>query len=588
MKPVTTTISIDGKALPNFESIRLEQAINDHHRFEIVVDQDAIEKPQLHTIDKSRQWLGKSVIIAFEEREFLGVITNLRLSQSHGHYGNLILTGYSQTIMLEGGKHMQSWLNKDLSNIVKEIVGTVGLNAEVSPQYTTPYEYQAQYRESHYQFIQRLAHQHNEWLYYDGVKLVFGKPSLDAPIELYYGKEIEDVNISIDASPSKQSIFSYHPLEDARHDSASKDAVGGLHELGEFAFNTSKELYPIVPNGYSSPRVSDKSEIDDVIKGNQSSTASKSSMLTATSTHRNLSVGSVVKVGAISIDRGKEDIKNYGEFIITSISHNVSGLEEYSNTFEAVSSGVSHLEAPKVEMPFAQAQIATVLSNEDPEQKGRVEVQFQWQSGEMKTSWIRMMSPDAGSSDKVGTNRGFVFIPEKDDQVMVGFRYNDPNRPFVMGSLFSGTTGAGGSDANKIKSITTRSGSTIVFDDDDNDGSITIIDAAQNVISLDGKGVVSVSANDQISLSTGESSLTMLSDGTIRMNGKDIGISATEKATLESKKDVIVNGTESATMDSPKIATVSSTKEVNITGTTKTIVSSSASTEIQGTIIKLN
>ena len=84
MKPVTTTISIDGKALPNFESIRLEQAINDHHRFEIVVDQDAIEKPQLHTIDKSRQWLGKSVIIAFEEREFLGVITNLRLSQSHG------------------------------------------------------------------------------------------------------------------------------------------------------------------------------------------------------------------------------------------------------------------------------------------------------------------------------------------------------------------------------------------------------------------------------------------------------------------------------------------------------------------------
>ena len=54
----------------------------------------------------------------------------------------------------------------------------------------------------------------------------------------------------------------------------------------------------------------------------------------------------------------------------------------------------------------------------------------------MKTSWIRVLTPDAGSSGKVSSNRGFVFIPEKGDQVMIGFHYNDPNRPYVQGSLF--------------------------------------------------------------------------------------------------------------------------------------------------------
>lgn len=74
-----------------------------------------------------------------------------------------------------------------------------------------------------------------------------------------------------------------------------------------------------------------------------------------------------------------------------------------------------------------------------------------WQSGNMKTSWIRVMTPDAGSSDAVSKNRGLVFIPEKDDIVLVGFRYGDPNRPFVFGSLFNGITGTGGGSGNKKK-----------------------------------------------------------------------------------------------------------------------------------------
>ena len=119
-----------------------------------------------------------------------------------------------------------------------------------------------------------------------------------------------------------------------------------------------------------------------------------------------------------------------------------------------------------VEPPRTGNQQATVLSNTDPENKGRVQVQLQWQKGLGKsTNWIRVQTPDAGSSRKVKSNRGFVCIPEEGDSVMVGFDYGDPNRPYVMGSVFSELTGAGGGEGNKGKSITSRSGCAMKLDD---------------------------------------------------------------------------------------------------------------------------
>lgn len=581
-----TTISIEGKTLSVFETINLTQGINDHHHFEITVDLEVIEKIGAHTLDASKDWLGKSIVIGFGEKEFLGTIVNVQMVHTNGFNGFIIISGYSKTILLEGGQHVQSWLNKDLGSIVKEVAEAGGVEANVKPAYTKPFDYQAQYGETHFQFIQRLAKQHNEWLYYDGEKLIFGKPQLEKPVELVYGANLNSISVGIEAIPTKLSHFSYNALDDKKEAAQTKDVVGGLDDLGSFAFNKSKNLFGIVPSAYSNARVKDKGQIDAVIKGKQGSAASKSSVLRGTSTKQGLTVGTVIKVTAKAYGHDITEDKNYGEYIITSISHTAAGVDKYSNQFEAVGSGVEFLSEPQVEMPMAQSQLATVLSNADPKKKGRVEVQFQWQSGDMKTAWIRVMTPDAGSSGKVGVNRGFVFIPEEGDQVMVGFRYNDPNRPFVMGGMFSGTTGAGGSDGNKTKSITTRSGSTIVFDDDA--GSITISDAKQNLIALDGEGNISVSSSATISLVTGQSSMTMESDGNIAISGVNVTVSAQVKATVESVEDVVINGTKSATMDSPKLAKVSSANEVNIEGTVKTIVSSSASTEIQGTIIKLN
>lgn len=579
-----TTISIDGKKIESFETVSLTQGINDHHHFEVMVDIEAVEKLGTHTLEKSKDWLGKPIIIAFGDKEFLGTIVKVQMVHTNGFNGSILISGYSKTIVLEGGPHVQSWSDKNLGSIVKEVVEAGGVDAEVKPVYTKPFDYQAQYGETHFQFLQRLAKQHNEWLYYDGVKLIFGKPALEKPVELIYGFDLDSINISIEALPTKLSHFSYNALDDKKEQSNSKDQVSGLNDLGSFAFNKSKEVFGIVPTIYSHARVKDKGQIDAVIKSKQSSAASKSNVLHCSSRKLGLSVGTVVKITAKALGNDIAEDKNYGEYLITHITHTATGLEEYSNAFEAVASGVEFLSEPSVEMPMAQPQLATVLSNADPKKKGRVQVQFQWQSGDMKTAWIRVMTPDAGKSGKVGTNRGFVFIPEEGDQVMVGFRYNDPNRPFVMGSMFSGSTGGGGGDASRTKSLTTRSGATITLDDDEGAGKITISDPSGNVITLNGDETITISAPTSITMNSkeiilnAEDKIVMTGDNNVEINSKDILAKASTKIELASDADMVMSSI--GKKESHTTYSLEAQATVDINGT--------AMTNVKGGMLNLN
>ncbi len=542
-----TTLSIDGEFLFNFEKVTLDQSINEHHTFAITVDYDSVESQGAYTLDNSKEWLGKSAVINFDDTEFLGVITNVELKHDNGFDGKLVVSGYSKTILLENGTHMHSWLGKNLNAIISDTVQAAGITAQINPVFGATIAYQAQYKENHFQFIQRIAKQYNEWLYYDGLQLVFGKPTLETPITIEYGADMDTINIAIQAKASGGTSFSYNALDDTKNESKARGDVAGLNELGSYAFEASKELFLVNTNEYSSARAKDKSEIDTIVKNKQSSQVATANILSGTSSKQGLTVGSVIKVTAAQRGIGAFDVKNYGEYIITKITHQATGSSEYSNEFEAISSGVEILPEPEVEVPEAHPQLATVLSNDDPDQKGRVQVQFLWQRAEMKTSWIRVMTPDAGSSDHHAQNRGHVFIPEVGDQVMVGFRYNDPNRPFVMGSLFSGTTGAGGQDQNNYKSIVTKSGHTIAFNDTNNSESITITDKNSNIVLIDtNNNNITISANETITLRAkninldAEENITATSGKMTEIHaGENVMVNAGENIELSASEDLI-------------------------------------------------
>jgi uncharacterized protein involved in type VI secretion and phage assembly len=167
--------------------------------------------------------------------------------------------------------------------------------------------------------------------------------------------------------------------------------------------------------------------------------------------------------------------------------------------------------------------LAKVLSNEDAQ--GRVQVQFMgWQqdNGSQQTDWIRVASSSAGNSNTVSTNRGFMFIPEVGDQVLVDFENGNPDKPFVAHSMYHGQNGAGGGSGNHIKSIVTKSGCMIQFDDTDSQGSVTVTDPSGNTFYLDGQGNVNVTAPKNILLSAGENIMLNAGMSVMTSAGTDI------------------------------------------------------------------
>ena len=210
------------------------------------------------------------------------------------------------------------------------------------------------------------------------------------------------------------------------------------------------------------------------------------------------------------------DIKYFSRMLVTQVSHHVEAKGNYHCNFEAIPSDTEHIPQPSYVMPIAQPQIATVTDNKDSH--GRVKVKFDWQANGDTTDFIRVMSPDAGSSEKVGKNRGLVTIPEIKDQVMVGFQLNHPDRPYVMGGLFHGKIGGGGGGGNNVKSFSTKSGHSLSMNDG---GGISLVDKSKlNHIVVDGDSSITITAASNITLTNGKSTISLI-DGKISITASE-------------------------------------------------------------------
>ncbi len=168
---------------------------------------------------------------------------------------------------------------------------------------------------------------------------------------------------------------------------------------------------------------------------------------------------------------------------------------------------------------------------------------------------------------------------------MVAFRYDDPNRPFVLGSLFHGKSGTGGGSSNKTKSLTTRSGCTVTLDDEK--GSVTMKDKEGNSYTADGEGNITISASKSITLCVGENNITIDSDGNISSNAKNAITESAGENIAQSAKNIDSTADDAYNISSTDF-TASGSTSATVSGTTKATLDSSGTTAVAGTIIKLN
>jgi len=604
------TISVGKKSLSSFISLQIEQNIGKHHRFQMSVELETGSNRYVHNINSSKDWLGESIVVkAANTPIFVGVVTNVQLHREGSDFGCIIVSGYSATYRMETAHSCFSWNDTTIGDVVKKLCEQAKVQLELNPAFKEIKDYICQYEESDFDFIRRLAHQYQEWMYFDGTKLIFGKPrKLADPIILEYGTTLSSLDIGLQTLARSEQVFSYHSGADREMQRMTPDLAYGHDKLSGDAFRASLGMFSKPARQHALPRISDESELINYMGRKQAAETAETHYITAESQVPTLRVGSVVSLYSSFLERvGNISKESLGNFIIIEITHEVSQGSYYKNRFKAIPATIKALPSPKVRMPLAETQMATVLSNADPEGKGRVRVRMNWQTDGMQTGWVRVMTPDGGSSSDVKSNRGFVFIPEVGDQVLLGFRHGDPARPYVLGSLFNGTTGGGGGQGNNCKSLTTRSGSSLKLDD--SAGSVTLhdkggvkmnFDGAGNqtlatkasatttvgkdasVLRMDKDGNIDLSGHTKVRIAINDNTYIQLTDGEIDIispvikviasdvtqiantNGEDTGVIVNTDVSIKNVENVNINGN--------KDVNVNGCKTINITGNEEVII----------------
>ena len=554
------TISVGKKSLSSFISLQIEQNIGKHHRFQMSVELESGGNRYVHNIsENSKKWLGESIVVkAANTPIFVGVVTNVQLHREGSDFGCIIVSGYSATYRMETAHSCFSWNDRTIGDVVKKLCEQAKVQLELNPAFKETKDFICQYEESDFDFIRRLAHQYQEWMYFDGTKLIFGKPrKLADPIRLEYGTTLSSLDIGLQTLARSEQVFSYHSGADREMQRMTPNLAYGHDKLAGEAFRASLGMFSKPARQHALPRISNETELVNYMGRKQAAETAETHYITAESQVPTLRVGSVVSLYSSFLERvGNLSEESLGNFIIIEITHEVSQGSYYKNRFKAIPATIKALPSPKVRMPLAETQMATVLSNADPEGKGRVRVRMNWQTDGMQTGWVRVMTPDAGSSSDVKSNRGFVFIPEVGDQVLLGFRHGDPARPYVMGSLFNGTTGGGGLEGNHMKSLTTRSGHTIKLNDSLSSLGITIKDIKGNSIHIDSVGDdIIINAKRNITINAGETftvnckNANILAEESINMNAEEsISSISGEDTTIQAGRSLTETASESYTL----------------------------------------
>jgi uncharacterized protein involved in type VI secretion and phage assembly len=147
--------------------------------------------------------------------------------------------------------------------------------------------------------------------------------------------------------------------------------------------------------------------------------------------------------------------------------------------------------------------VGVVTNNQDPDKLGRVKVKFPWLSADHESNWARIACPMAGN------DRGFFFLPEVDDEVLVAFEHGRVEFPYVVGALYNGKDKPPGDNddgKNNLRSLKSRSGHTLTLDDTDGKEKIRIVDA---------KG------KESIVFDTAESTITITADKDLTIESKN-------------------------------------------------------------------
>jgi phage protein D len=230
--------------------------------------------------------------------------------------------------------------------------------------------------------------------------------------------------------------------------------------------------------------------------------------------------------------------------------------------------------------------IGQVSDNRDPEKLGRVRLTFPWLNDDFVSDWARTVQPGAGK------NRGAVIVPEVGDEVLVAFEQGSFQRPYVLGGLHNGVDTLPKGDVELVdassgaidrRAFVSRTGHALEMLEAASgaqgikirtgDGKLFLdLDQKQTKITVHSDGTVTVEAKKGVTVDAGT--------GSLRLVGQDVAI--------EAKTGVKVDGGAGEVKVNSSTAVSVQGATVSLNGSASTEVKGGATCSIQAAIVRIN
>lgn len=212
---------------------------------------------------------------------------------------------------------------------------------------------------------------------------------------------------------------------------------------------------------------------------------------------------------------------------------------------------------------------------EDPGKEQRILVDIPVLNGDKNSVWARWTAPYAGNA------KGYFFVPEKGDEVVIGFVNDDPAHPVILGNLYSSKQQPPYklTAENYKKAIVTKEKMKIEFDEEKK--IVTIETPGKNKIEVnDDKKSITLTDQNKNELILDDKGITLNSGGKIILKAKgDITLDASGKAGITAKADVAIEG-----MNVKATAKTGFTAKGNATAE----LSASGQTTVKGGMVMIN
>ncbi|HEU5383690.1 MAG TPA: VgrG-related protein [Ktedonobacteraceae bacterium] len=436
---------------------------------------------------------------------------------------------------LARGRHVRSFVNVSDEDLIKKLAQEVDLQTQVaSANHVYPYIFQN--NETNLEFLQGRAANLGYLLYVQG-KTLHCEPlrTEGTPVEVQWGAGLYEFR------PRLSTIGQLNSVTARGWDPANRqEIVGQAHtsqegpqigvhqrgsDLAQSAFHVHAEsLVASIPIRVQAiadrlaQAVADRAagqfiEADGVCSGTPA-----------------LIAGASVKIKSVG-DRFS------GTYFVTSALHLYNAKQGYHTQFtisgyhpSTLFSLLTRAEEERLSTPPGLV-VGVVTDNQDPQKQGRVKVKYPWLSSEHASDWARVISPGGGNK------RGLQFLPEVNDEVLVGFEMGDIHYPYVLGGLWNGRDAppepqavSGGKVQKRV--ILSRTGHKIILDDSDGGGGITIedkngnqllLDSGSNALKITIKGDTTLKAQGNLNLEA-QGNLNLKAQGQLQINGLGVGI----------------------------------------------------------------